>query len=198
MSEIKIGSKVKLLDGGKHHSRESSNAEHLGMTKYNSDVACHGALYGRVGEIFTVVAVGTKISGFPVIGIEDARGEQYIIDPEGVEFVENPEPTLTDRLDLFDRVMVSGFKFIVVTDHDGNKVLLGDNAGWVSPEDVAKNVAIEIYGRPIYTVDVFDFNMIGKLKYQSPKSLKKQELTEKIITLQEQLTAAGEELAALN
>lgn len=192
MSEIKIGSKVKLIDGGCHISRDVERAEKLGLTKYSSDIACYGALMCREGEEFRVVADDGAY------GIEDNEGEQYIVTSRGVEFVENPEATLADRLELFDRVKVNDFRFIVVTDSGGKLALLGDSSGWVAPEDVSTLAAIEIYERPIYTADLFDFSIIGKLKWQSPKSVRKQELTEKIIALQEQLTEAGEELAALN
>lgn len=192
MSEIKIGSKVKLLDGGEHYPR-FQRAKELGLTSYDPHIAYNGVLWGREGEVFTIVAIDSER-----VGAEDKDGNQYVIHRNGVEFVENPEPGLADRLELFDRVNVNGFKFIVVTDHEGNKALLGEGSGWVAPEDVTELAAIEIYSRPIYTSDLFNFDTLGSVKWRSEKAVKVQELTEKVTTLQDELLAAKQELAALN
>lgn len=111
----------------------------------------------------------------------------------------SPEPAPTRiEFELFDRVVLEGSRYIVVTDKSGNKMLLSEHKGFAHVGDIDPDAALSVYDRPAYPNDLFDFSEVGELKYVSAKMKRRNVLTDRLIELQNELTEINEELSALN
>jgi hypothetical protein len=158
-------------------------------TKYGDDWQ-YDYVSGELSQAINLFENGV----WKIVEKETELVEQQVAN--GVDANNKPLNFTIDDLQPFDRVITDSGTYIVVL--DGDRCVLVGVGGWLDEDVFLYDTChyfspLEVYSKPTYYVDYFDYNLQGRLRWKRVDP----EFVKRISYLEEKIKAVADELHTL-